>query len=207
MAPINCDKQEREKKTNQSRTVKSCIAALQARHGLPTSLMECTTVEWNFNQSHICQCPLAFHVLKASVVLFVRYCDQDEWRGVGGLPLVDMSWLTVHREWHMYRLQSAGGKYAPQPARNKWGNGYKNSVSCIPWKTLSTGGSCFLQIQWHSVQKTKFWKTLFFKNYAGVTSNLTRYPLNCLSSMWQFWKLTFTGKSPYTYSNIFVTQK
>jgi hypothetical protein len=82
VAPISCDKQEREKKTNQSRTVKSCIAARQARHGLPTSLMECTTVEWNFNQSRICQCPLAFHVLKASVVLFVRYCDQDEWRGV-----------------------------------------------------------------------------------------------------------------------------
>jgi len=82
VAPINCDKQEREKKTNQSRTVKSCIAARQARHGLPTSLMECTTVEWNFNQSHICQCPLAFYVLKASVVLFVRYCEQDEWRGV-----------------------------------------------------------------------------------------------------------------------------
>ena len=110
VAPINCDKQEREKKTNQSRTVKSCIAARQARHGLPTSLMECTTVEWNFNHSHICQCPLAFHVLKASVVLFVRYCDQDEWRGVGRLPLVDLSWFTVHLQYHMYRLQRPGGK-------------------------------------------------------------------------------------------------
>ena len=118
VAPINCDKQEREK-TNQSRTVKSCIAALQARHGLLTSLMECTTVEWNFNQSHIYQCPLAFHVLKASVVLFVRYCDQDEWRGVGVLPLVDMFWFTVHIKAHMYRLQSPGDKYAPQPARDE----------------------------------------------------------------------------------------
>jgi len=119
VAPINCDKQEREKKTNQSRTVKSCIAALQARHGLLTSLMECTTVEWNFNQSYIYQCPLAFHVLKASVVLFVLYCDQDEWRGVGGLPLVDMSWFTVHIKGHMYRLQSAGDKYSPQPSRDE----------------------------------------------------------------------------------------
>jgi len=119
VAPINCDKQEREKKTNQSRTVKSCIAALQARHGLLTSLMECTTVEWNFNQSHIYQCPLAFHLLKASVVLFVRYCDQDEWRGVGGLPLVDMAWFTVHIKGRMYRLQSPGDKYAPQTARDE----------------------------------------------------------------------------------------
>ena len=124
VAPINCDKQEREKKTNQSRTVKSCIAARQARHGLPTSLMECTTVEWNFNQGHICQCPLAFHVLKASVVLFVLYCDQDECRGGGGLPLVDMSWFTVHLQCQMYRLQRPGGKYAPQPARDEWGNDF-----------------------------------------------------------------------------------
>jgi hypothetical protein len=94
VAPINCEKQEREKKTNQSRKVESCIAARQARHGLPASLIECTTVEWNFNQSHICQCPLAFQVLKASVVLFARHCDHDGWRG-DGLPLVDMSWFAV----------------------------------------------------------------------------------------------------------------
>jgi hypothetical protein len=114
VAPINCDKQEREKKTNQLRTVKPCIAARQARHGLPKSLMECTTVEWNFNQSHICQCPLAFYVLKASVVLFVRYCEQDEWRGVVS---EDCHWSTcLGLQWHMYRLQRSGGKYAPQPA-------------------------------------------------------------------------------------------
>lgn len=140
VAPINCDKQEREKKTNQSRTAKSCIAARQARHGLPASLMECTIVEWNFNQSRICQCPLAFHVLKASVVLFVRYCEQDERRGVGGLPLVDMSWFRVHLQCHMYRLQRPGCKYAPQPARDEWGNGYENLRSFTPWSTLSTGG-------------------------------------------------------------------
>jgi hypothetical protein len=95
LAPINCEKQEREKKLNQSRKVKSCIAARQARHGLPASLIECTTVEWNFNQSHICQCPLAFQVLKAAVVVFASYCDQDGWREAGGLPLVDMSWFTA----------------------------------------------------------------------------------------------------------------